>query len=136
MSQHLECDPSHPDGCSRCRPAPIAICCDLHNPELASLYASTLIKIPRQLGQSRLIEKETRNEDKENQMKIDTELWLALEMWRHDRVEKKYGRAALRNLGPSLVMGEKVRDQMVDCARHGKLDTIAHVEREMKWINT
>jgi hypothetical protein len=73
--------------------------------------------------------------DKENQKKIDADLQLALEMWRRDKVATKYGRAALRNLGPSLVMGEKVRDRIVDCARHGKIETIAHIERETKWIN-
>ncbi|KIL54412.1 hypothetical protein M378DRAFT_45287, partial [Amanita muscaria Koide BX008] len=132
-SLHLECDPSQPDGCSRCRPAPVTICCDLHNPELLSLYKSPLIKIPRQPGQSRLVEREMNVEDKENQQKFDTELQNALETWRRAQVESKYGRATLRNLGPSLVMGEKVRDRIVDCARHGKIKTTANLERETKW---
>jgi len=135
VSLHLECDPSQPDGCSRCRPVPITICCDLHNPELLSLYKSPLIKIPRQPGQSRLVERETTAEDKENQRKNDTDLRNALETWRRDQVEKRYGRATLRNLGPSLVMGEKVRDRIVDCARHGKIKTTANLERETKWTH-
>ncbi|KAF8310341.1 hypothetical protein F5887DRAFT_1091634 [Amanita rubescens] len=38
VSLHLECDPSMLNGCDRCRPAVIETCCDIHNPELASLY--------------------------------------------------------------------------------------------------
>ncbi|KIL56855.1 hypothetical protein M378DRAFT_436135 [Amanita muscaria Koide BX008] len=30
-------------------------------------------------------------------------------------------------------MGEKVRDRIVGCARHGKIKTIANLERETKW---
>ena len=116
VSYHLECNPSQPDGCSRCCPIPITICCDLHNPELSSLYQSTLIKFPRQPGQSRLVEKEINQEDEENQRKINTELRHALETWRRDKVITKYGRVTLCNLGPSLVMGEKIQDQLVDCA--------------------
>ena len=92
-----------------------------------------MIKIPRQPGPSQLIEKVTFDEDKENQQRNDMALRQSLELWRRNKVETEFGEAALHDLGPSLLMGEKVRDRIVDCVQHGKIKTIANLERETKW---
>lgn len=109
------------------------MCCDIHNPELLSQCKSTLLKIPRQLGPSRLVERSTTGEDKDKQRNLDAGLRQALEAWRRDTTVKEYGRANLRVLGLSLVMGDNVRDRIVDCARHNKIKTITDISRETKW---
>ncbi|KAF8342519.1 hypothetical protein F5887DRAFT_1135447 [Amanita rubescens] len=134
VSLHLECDPSMLNGCDRCRPAVIETCCDIHNPELASLYKATVIKTPRQVGRSRLpLKKEMSAEDKEHQQEKDQALRMDLEKWRRDMTAKKYSRGHLRNLGAGLVMGTTTRDRIVECARYGKIRTIANLDRETKW---
>lgn len=134
VSLHLECDPSMLNGCTRCRPAAIQTCCDIHNPELAGLYKATVFKTPRQVGRSRLPqEKEMSTEDKERQLETDQVLRMDLEKWRRDMTVKKYSRGHLRNLGAGLVMGTTTRDRIVECARYGKIRTIANLDRETKW---
>lgn len=110
------------------------VCCDIHNPELASLYTSAVVKIPRQPCCSRLqTVKDMSNEDKEQQEKKDGALRLDLEVWRRDQAKKEYGQGHLHNLGPSLVMGMAVRERIIDCACHAKIKTADQLERETKW---
>jgi (2Fe-2S) ferredoxin len=74
-------------------------------------------------------------EGQESQCEVTTELQQALEIWCCDKVATKYGCATLCNIGPSLVMAEKIWDQHVDCAQYGKIKTIANIEQETKWSN-
>ncbi|KAM6490855.1 P-loop containing nucleoside triphosphate hydrolase protein [Amanita muscaria] len=136
-SLHLECDPTSPNGCVRCSPAPAMICCDIHEPRLASMYKSAVVKTPRQPCRSRLpTVKVMTNEDQEMQERKDAALRLDLEVWRRDQAKKEFGQGHTRNLGPSLVMGLSTCERIVHCARHMKIKTIEQLERETKWTRT
>jgi hypothetical protein len=63
-------------------------------------------------------------EGQESQCEVTTELQQALEIWCCDKVATKYGCATLCNIGPSLVMAEKIW-----------IKTIANIEQETKWSN-
>ena len=98
------------------------------------MYKSAIVKTPRQVGRSRLpSEKEMTAEKKEHQEEKDRLLCIDLEKWRRDMTVKKYTRGHLRNLGAGLVMGTTTRDRIVECARYGKIRTIANLDRETKW---
>jgi ATP-dependent DNA helicase RecQ len=63
----------------------------------------------------------------------DIRLRNALEDWREGQTEETYGRAHLRDLGCSLIMGATVLGQIVDCAHHFKLNSQADLEKETQW---
>ena len=118
------------NGCERCRPAPAAICCDIHEPSLATSYTSAIVKTARQLCRSRL--PTVKDVDDESNTK-DQALRRDLELWRCDQAKKVYGLGHVRSLGPGLVMGLSTRERIVDCARHAKIKTVDQLERETKW---
>ncbi|KIL55155.1 hypothetical protein M378DRAFT_91347 [Amanita muscaria Koide BX008] len=134
-SLHLECDLTSPTGCMRCRPALATICCDIHEPRLALLYKSAVVKTPHQPCRSRLpTVKDMSDEDKEMQERKDAALRLDLEVWRRDQAMKEFGKGHARNLGPSIIMGLSTRERIVHCARYAKIKTANQLERETKWM--
>ena len=48
----------------------------------------------------------------------------------------KYTCGHLCNLGAGLVMGATIRNRIVNCARYGKIRTIANLDHETKWTGT
>ncbi|KAM6491950.1 hypothetical protein JOM56_012588, partial [Amanita muscaria] len=131
-ASHLECDPSTPGGCPRCCPAPIQLCCDIHNPELVAQFTAfdlSIVKAPATARRSTIPASVEMNE-------IGRALEYDLEIWQRDKMKEKYGLACLKHEGAGLVMAETVRERIVKCARFGKIKTIPHLERETRWFGS
>ena len=127
VSLHLNCNSTEPDGCSRCCPTRPAICCDLHNPDDFAHMQSVPFDKPISQPQRSCFRTTWEMNGK------DDAFLLSLEAWCCEQTEKKYGRAHLRDIGPSLVMSASIRDRIVECTHHGTIKTLADVERETKW---
>ncbi|KAM6493077.1 hypothetical protein JOM56_011211, partial [Amanita muscaria] len=117
---HLDCNPSAPEGCTRCRPSPPQLCCDIHNPEILSQPPAHRSKLPA------LPEMDQR----------DNDLTYDLETWQRNKTKEKYGLAHLKHQGPGLMMAESIHERIVKCARFGKIKTITNLERETKWFGS
>ncbi|KAF8345005.1 P-loop containing nucleoside triphosphate hydrolase protein [Amanita rubescens] len=127
-TSHLECDPALPQGCARCRPVSIQLCCDIHNPELTqpNISQSSTAKpqaVVRRSNLSASLEMDSR----------DKALEYDLEIWRRNKTKEKYGLACLKHEGPGLVMSAAVRERIVKCAHFGKIKMATNLERETRW---
>ncbi|KAM6491382.1 P-loop containing nucleoside triphosphate hydrolase protein [Amanita muscaria] len=129
VTSHLECDLTTPEGCARCRPAPVQLCCDIHNPELKQLNiselptAKPLVMAARRSNLPASVEMGQR----------DKALEYDIEIWRRDKTRVIYGIACLKHEGPGLVMAATVRERIIKCAHFGKIKTVANLERETRW---
>jgi hypothetical protein len=132
VTSHLECDPTTPEGCVRCRPAPIQLCCDIHNPELKQLNipelptAKPLAAVARRSNLPTSVEMDQR----------DKALEYDIEIWRRNKTREIYGSACLKHEGPGLVMAAMVRERIIKCACFGKIKTVANLERETRWFGS
>ncbi|KAG1889560.1 P-loop containing nucleoside triphosphate hydrolase protein [Suillus subluteus] len=57
----------------------------------------------------------------------------ALEDWRDQKTVEIYGRSHLIDLGPTVVMGNSVLDQIVDCAHFQKIKVADDLRKETHW---
>ncbi|KAM6504358.1 P-loop containing nucleoside triphosphate hydrolase protein [Amanita muscaria] len=132
VATHLECDPSAPEGCTRCCPAPVRLCCDIHNPDLLAQFKSAELPITR----SQVLTRSSHLPALPEMDQRDKALEYDLEVWRRKKTEEKYGLACLKHEGPGLVMAVSIRERIVKCAHFGKIKTIANLERETKWFGS
>ena len=129
VTSHLECDLTTSEGCARCHPAPVQLCCDIHNPELKQLNIS-------QLPTAKPLAMVARRSNLPASVEMgqsDTALEYDIEIWRRDKTKEIYGIACLKHEGPGLVMAATVRERIVKCAHFGKIKTVANLERETHW---
>ncbi len=66
----------------------------------------------------------------------ELELRQALHQYRRDQTVREYGRAHLHNSGYGAIMGDKILQRIVDCARANKIRTLEGLYRETKWNRT
>ena len=66
----------------------------------------------------------------------DNEFCLALHKLRRDKMQARYGTAVLHNLGPGLIMGDTMLEQIAECARTHKLGSLDDLYEETKWHET
>ncbi|KAF8226812.1 hypothetical protein L208DRAFT_1013204, partial [Tricholoma matsutake] len=123
---HLDCDPSQPLGCSRCRPLAPSLCCDIHNPNSFRQFFVPASKRSHIPAQSR-IPKDLPMTDE------DFALWEALDNWQEAKTILIYGRASLRDVGSVLAMPTKVLDRIVECAHIFKIRSLDNLQRETRW---
>jgi hypothetical protein len=57
----------------------------------------------------------------------------ALEDWRDQKTVEIYGCSHLIDLGPTVVMGDTVLDQIIDCTHHEKIKVIQDLHKETHW---
>lgn len=128
VTSHLECDPTTPEGCARCRPAPVQLCCDIHNPELKQLNISELPTAkPPAVGRRSNLPASVEMDERDKALEYD------IEIWRRNKTTEIYGVACLKHEGPGLVMAGAVRERIIKCAHFGKIKTAANLERETRW---
>ncbi|THH15915.1 hypothetical protein EUX98_g9385 [Antrodiella citrinella] len=126
VSDHLECDPTRPTGCARCCVQSSPTCCDIHNPELATMYLSNVTNKTVTAKRS-IIKKVFSKTD------LDAELRSDLETWADKTVEVMYGPGALLDLGPGVILPEETLERIVDCSHFSKIHTVEDLKRETKW---
>jgi ATP-dependent DNA helicase RecQ len=124
---HLECDPEHIIGCSRCLVSQPMVCCDIHHPDHFSTYSSPTDDISATTRRSRI--------PKYKQEASDLALLDALYDWREEKTISIYGWAHLSDLGPSLVLPNSMLDRIVDCAHHRKIHSVLELKKETGWTD-
>ncbi|KLO04347.1 hypothetical protein SCHPADRAFT_840731, partial [Schizopora paradoxa] len=123
---HIDCDLSSADGCSRCRPRPSRLCCDVCNPsEFNTVAQYTPPEGSKAERKSRL--------GKYTRMEFENLLWRLLDDWRMVKAVEKYGVAIAEDIGPALVMPEQFIDRIVDCAHFEKIKNLQDLRRETGW---
>ncbi|KAM6501445.1 P-loop containing nucleoside triphosphate hydrolase protein [Amanita muscaria] len=132
VTTHLDCNPSAPEGCTRCRPSPPQLCCDIHNPEILVRFETVEVPIAKSQPPARRSKLPALPEMDQR----DNDLTYDLETWRRNKTKEKYGLAHLKHQGPGLMMAESIRERIVKCARFGKIKTITNLERETKWFGS
>ncbi|KAH9833827.1 P-loop containing nucleoside triphosphate hydrolase protein [Rhodofomes roseus] len=120
---HLECDPSSPSGCQRCAPSVSLVCCDLCHPLAFEELATTFTRPMKGTRKSTIKPYDSGQ--------ADLDLRNALVKWRAEETSTRYGPAALRNHGGSLILPDKALDRVIDCAHAGKLLSLEDVKREL-----
>ena len=63
----------------------------------------------------------------------DEEFAQALHAFRRETTLKTYGRAHLANLGYGAIMGDRILERIVDCARANKIRSLEALRSETKW---
>ncbi|KAG0694255.1 P-loop containing nucleoside triphosphate hydrolase protein [Suillus ampliporus] len=125
-SSHLISNASDAEGCSRCAPIIPKVCCDIHHPLAFSLFNPIIVpQLPRLPIRSRLA--------KYTMGPQEFKLCEALEDWRDQKTVEIYGRSHLIDLGPTVVMGDSVLDQIVDCAHFQKIKIADDLRKETHW---
>lgn len=64
----------------------------------------------------------------------DVALIQALHQFRCRLTEELFGEPILRNMGPSIIMGDDTIQRLVDCARQFKIRDLTDLWRETKWV--
>lgn len=128
VTSHLECDPTTPEGCACCPPAPVQLCCDIHNPELKQLNISELPTAkPLAVARQSNLPASIKMDQRDRALEYDIEIW-----WRNKTMEI-YGVACLKHEGLGLVMAGAVNKHIIKCAHFGKIKTVANLKRETCW---
>ncbi|KAF9027205.1 hypothetical protein BDZ89DRAFT_1160884 [Hymenopellis radicata] len=122
---HLKCDPSNPEGCTRCRPRKSAVCCDLCTPD-AFLHFITVMTAKESIpGRSRLGKYEYGSKD--------LELKAALLDWRDDVAHEVLEHGFLADYGSEMFMSNETLHRIVDCAHWKKIEDANQLYRETRW---
>lgn len=129
VSDHLECDPSSPDGCSRCHIIPSSLCCDLCNPELLNMFNAEVVKPPAPPPRSRVSTKAYEATSR------DLAFRKEVLDWRKAKVTERFGLGALLDFGPGAILSMEMLDRITRCARSSKIQSAADLKRETNpWI--
>ncbi|KAG1762510.1 P-loop containing nucleoside triphosphate hydrolase protein [Suillus placidus] len=120
---HITCDPSNSDGCTRCAPLTPSVCCDIHNPDTLSPNTTSLPS--KAIYRSRILKYEMGPRE--------FQLRDALEDWRESVTSRIYGDSTLNDYGPGVTMPDSVLDRIVDCAHHHKVSTTDDLRKETRW---
>ncbi|KAG2074483.1 hypothetical protein BDR04DRAFT_1007874, partial [Suillus decipiens] len=122
-SDHITCDPSNSDGCTRCAPLASSVCCDIHNPNSLS---QNNISLPSKIAHRSCTVKYEMGPQ-------EFELRDALEEWQELMTRRVYGDSTLNDYGPGVTMPDSVLDRIIDCAHQHKISTIDDLRKETKW---
>jgi hypothetical protein len=101
-SDHLDCQPDSPAGCSRCIIRQPSICCELCNPQLFEGFAQVDLKARPKRPRKRSPIKDYKPDA------CDLNLRDALHRFRQQETIKKFGHSGLKNSGPGLTMPNEV----------------------------
>ncbi|KAJ8689521.1 hypothetical protein PTI98_012419 [Pleurotus ostreatus] len=129
-NDHLLCDRTTPDGCSRCRPKScnneMSPCCDKCVPALLELFDG--VTVPHQARAP------NRSSIKEYQpVQSEQDLKAAIVSWRKITAPVKLGPLTVRRYGVEIFMHDMVIQRVVDCAHGNKIQTVEDLARETRW---
>lgn len=123
---HFRCDETQPTGCQRCQPRPLTDCCDLCSP-----LAFVFLDLPPQPTKPRAAAKS--NIKPFEMSAVDCNLQTALLDWREEKALVKFPKAAVRDLGASILLSDEILNRIVECAHAKKLSSPADLYKETKW---
>lgn len=128
-TDHLLCDTTKKEGCTRCAVQRSQLCCDLHDGAkvlIDALHPPTAIERPLCAPRRSPLKDYVATAS-------DMELKDLLHNWRVSQVIGKFGQGGLANFGPGIVMQTETLTRIVDCAHHGKIKNTLDLKRETKW---
>ncbi|KAJ3715337.1 P-loop containing nucleoside triphosphate hydrolase protein [Lentinula raphanica] len=124
---HLECFPSSPSGCERCRPKDSRLCCIGCNPNSFSQVALVeLPTAPAKLNKSS-IWRDYKLSDR------GTSIKQALTTWRSEQAPRALGEITVRLHGIRCFMSDEVLLRLASCADCSKLPDVDSIKRETNW---
>lgn len=124
----MACRPDLPLGCPRCMISDPTICCELCTPAHFEDFARvTMDKAKNRPSRSRLPDKDYKATSQ------DMKLRDALHSFRKEQTILEFGRACLRNTGPSIIMADDVLQRIVDCAHFHLIESPLQLAKETRW---
>ncbi|KAF7792564.1 hypothetical protein EIP86_003605 [Pleurotus ostreatoroseus] len=131
-------------GCARCTPFPSSICCELCWLRAQNSNASTatspnpfaMLPDPDAPSDSSAGPRASGVKKDYDFERADQLLQADLHEFRKEKTIQLYGKTHLRNMGPTLVMGNDTLQRIIDCARAHKLPTLDALKKETKWVRT
>ena len=123
---HLLCEKNSADGCPRCRPKKILVCCDLCHPD-----AFAHLKPPPPLDKTRTSARSSIKSMPMNE--LDLQLRDALRKWRDEKAPLKFPAAFIQNFGAKVFISDDLIARIVLCAHAGKLTSKSNIQKETKW---
>ncbi|KAF8150233.1 P-loop containing nucleoside triphosphate hydrolase protein [Crassisporium funariophilum] len=128
VSDHMDCQPGMPEGCPRCSFKQPLVCCELCSPEFFKDFARV------NLDKKKAAPPRSRIKD---HVASAAELSLrnALHTFRRNTTITKFGRATLMDMGPGVIMSDAVLRRIVDCTHDHKIDSLASLSKETRWLN-
>lgn len=125
----MMCREELPEGCPRCFAKKTVICCELCTPTHFEGFAHVDIE--------KKATAPARSRIKDYVAGVpDFSLRDALHTFRREQTAVKWGRAALRDLGPGMFMSDAILQRIVDCAQYGKIDWQNTLAKETHWPNS
>ena len=128
--EHLDCSSDSPLGCSRCRPNPSRLCCDVCTPTLLADF-EILLNLDT-TAQSRTGRSTVRKHDPTS---LDMALQDKLEQWREDTAKEVWGAALYHNYGPKVFLSDELLDRILLCTGTGKLLSASDIAKETGWVD-
>lgn len=124
---HLRCDASHVDGCQRCRPPLMAVCCDRCNPEAFNHYHVPFVKEP---AKRRFVIPASFIRGPPQYQLRD-----ALYKWRYEKAVELFGKGYVYQLGADLLMDDDVLWRVIDCWSFGKISGTDDLKKQTDWAH-
>ncbi|KAI0310543.1 hypothetical protein OF83DRAFT_1028360, partial [Amylostereum chailletii] len=122
--------PDDPLGCSRCRPFPSRLCCDLCTP---SLLADMGILLTSPSSELRPGSKGRSAIRKKPETDLEESLRIQLREWRQTTAMDVYSRATYKKHGPPLLLSNHNLARIIVCAQANKIKTLEDIKRETLW---
>lgn len=127
MDDHMRCDETDPQGCRRCRPKVMDLCCDICNPaELEAAMLTLTVARPARAPAKSHIKPYSKTQ-------VHFNLRGKIFEWRRENATKKLGAMAIRKYGPELFLPDQLVDRIVDCSQYGKITSLEHLLKETHW---
>ena len=120
------CDPTSPNGCTRCAPKPSLVCCDLCHPNHLTRFDPASKTLNVRASQRSFIKPFKLTSS-------DTDLKTALLNWRREQAITKFGNVLVRTYGPNIFMSDEIIERIVVCVHGDKLKKAAHILKETHW---
>ena len=122
---HLHCDTTLSEGCTRCCPKSFSICCDLCNPEAFQYLNFKIVPREKQSGKSQI--KGFKMNETSKQLQIN------LFDWRDEKAITKFPQAHVIDFGGGLLLSDQHIQRILQCASSHKLSTIEALLKETHW---
>ena len=121
------CDETQPNGCDRCRPRNITVCCDICHPEPFTTTFTTSVAPSASRATPKTHIKEFKATD------VDLELKIALLDWRDKNALIKFRVPVIRTMGSKILLSDQIIARIVECAHVGKMKTVLQLAQETGW---
>lgn len=129
---HLLCDTTQPNGCSRCRPKvcnnETSPCCDGCVPALLELFEGATVPTQTRAAPRSSIKPY-------EPTLVDRNLKTALKSWRKITAHVKFGSTTVHTHSIQILMHDKIIQRIVDCARIDRIRTVEDLAKETRWTS-